>query len=65
MQTEYGYPDATIDFSPQPQAIVFYAGGKEALRITKEGVTADPTIPVDEAAKAVLQALDAQIRALR
>jgi hypothetical protein len=36
----------------------------EVMRITKEGVWVNPDIPVDEAAKAVLDALDSQIKVL-
>jgi hypothetical protein len=34
----------------------------EILRITKEGVWANPDIPVDEAAKKVLEAIDYNIK---
>jgi len=36
----------------------------EVLRITKEGITANPDLPVDEAADAVLRALDGHIKNL-
>jgi len=36
----------------------------EVLRITKEGITANPDVPVDEAADAVLRALDGHIKNL-
>ena len=36
----------------------------EILRITKEGVWANPDIPVDEAAKKVLEAIDHNIKVL-
>ena len=55
----------TVQFSPAPSAIVFYSDGREALRITRDGVTGNPDVPTDEAAKAIIAALDAQIKALR
>jgi hypothetical protein len=36
----------------------------EILRITKEGIWANPDIPVDEAAKKVLEAIDHNIKVL-
>jgi|GEM_PF-4977646 len=36
----------------------------EVLRITKEGITANPDVPVDEAADAILRALDGYIKNL-
>ena len=36
----------------------------EILRITKEGVWANPDVPVDEAAKKVLEAIDHNIKVL-
>ena len=34
----------------------------EILRISADGITANPNVPVDDAAKAVLSALDSQIK---
>ncbi len=36
----------------------------EVLHLSCEGITANPDIPVDEAAKAVLDALDANIKVM-
>jgi hypothetical protein len=44
-------------FYPDPNPL-------EILRITKEGVWANPDIPVDEAAKKVLEAIDHNIKVL-
>ena len=53
---------------PIPNNIVFYndiEGKKvEVLRITKDGITANPNVPVDEAAEAVIRALDGYIKNL-
>jgi hypothetical protein len=44
----------------------FYCGPSplEILRITKEGIWANPDVPVDEAAKKVLEAIDHNIKVL-
>ena len=44
----------------------FYCGPNplEILRITKEGIWANPDVPVDEAAKKVLEAIDHNIKVL-
>jgi len=53
---------------PQENNIVFYnnldGSQKEVLRISAKGVTANPDIPVDEAADAVIRALDGYIKNL-
>ena len=50
---------------PRPNNIIFYnTVGKEqveVLRISSEGITANPDIPVDEAAQAVIRALNGHI----
>jgi hypothetical protein len=62
-------PNAQLKFhDPRPNNIIFYntAGGAqvEVLRISQLGITANPDIPTDEAADAVLRALDGHIRNL-
>lgn len=50
-----------------PNTIQFYTqsnGYKEVLRLSREGVWANPEIPVDEAAKKVLEAIDGNIKLL-
>ena len=37
---------------------------REVLRITKDGITANPDVPVDDAAAAVIRALDGYIKNL-
>jgi hypothetical protein len=53
---------------PQENNIVFFntMGGThtEVLRITKDGITANPDVPTDEAADAVIRALDGYIKGL-
>ena len=53
---------------PIPNNIVFYntieGNQVEVLRITKDGITANPNVPVDEAAQAVIRALDGYIKNL-
>lgn len=53
---------------PQHNNIIFYntLGGSqvEVLRISKEGITANPNVPVDEAADAVIRALGGSIKNL-
>ena len=45
--------------------IQFYSSNNtEVLRLSKEGITANPEIPVDEAAKLVLAAIDSNIKLL-
>lgn len=48
-----------------PSKIEFYAGGVWVLRITTDRVEGNPDVPTDAAAKAIIAALDAQIKALR
>ena len=59
---------AKYSFTQPPNNIVFYNnfGDKqvEVLRITKDGITANPDVPVDEAADAVIRALDRYIKNL-
>lgn len=47
-------------------SIQFYSGsaGVEVLRLSKDGLWANPEIPVDEAAKLVLEAIDYNIKVL-
>ena len=47
-------------------SIQFYSGsaGVEVLRLSKDGLWANPEIPVDEAAKLVLDAIDYNIKLL-
>ena len=55
-------------FVRPPSDIIFYnnLGNKqvEVLRISKDGITANPDVPVDEAADAVIRVLDAHIKQL-
>jgi hypothetical protein len=55
-------------FTQPPNTIIFYntRGDQqiEVLRITKEGITANPNVPIDEAASAVIRALDVYIKNL-
>ena len=55
-----------ISPSAQPSSITFFNtnDSTEILRITKDGVYANPDVPVSEAAKAVLDVLDSQIKVL-
>jgi len=48
----------------KPTQIEFAMEGTWVLRITKDGITANPDIPADAAAKAVLEALKAQLSAV-
>ena len=47
-------------------SIQFYSGsaGIEVLRLSKDGLWANPDIPADEAAKLVLEAIDYNIKLL-
>ena len=50
---------------PQPSNIRFYRGtpdNAEVLRISKDGIWANPDVPADEAAQAVLRVLDGYIK---
>ena len=55
-------------FVQPPSNIIFYndiEGKKvEVLRISKEGITANPDVPIDEAAEAVIRVLDKYIKQL-
>jgi hypothetical protein len=46
--------------------IQFHSGtpATEVLRLSKDGIWANPDIPVDDAAKLVLEAIDANIKVL-
>ena len=37
----------------------------EVLRISKDGITANPDVPVDEAAQAILRVLDTHLKTMR
>lgn len=50
--------------APETNYIGFYSPGKEVLRISADGITANPDVPVDEAAQAVLAVLDTHFRNL-
>jgi hypothetical protein len=60
------YADPVYAFQePQPNSIKFYNGppdNTEVLRISKDGIWANPDVPADEAAQAVLRALDGYIK---
>ena len=43
---------------------IFFHAGKEVLRISADGITASPGVPVDEAAAAVIAVLDAHMKHL-
>jgi len=62
-------PNASAySFQKPPSNIIFFNNLEdkqvEVLRISKEGVTANPNVPVDEAADAVIRALDGHIKNL-
>ena len=52
----------------RPNNIIFYDTSKEqqreVLRISPEGVTSNPDVPVDEAAQAVIRALGGYLKAM-
>lgn len=52
-------------FHSGPISIEFNVGGTWAIRITKDGVASNPEVSVDDGAKAILAALERQIRALK
>ena len=57
--------DLGIGKDVNPNTINFYSGTPdftEVLRISKDGIWANSDVPVDESAKAVLAALDSQIK---
>lgn len=50
---------------PRPNSIKFYNGppdNTEILRISKDGIWANPDVPADDAAQAVLRAIDGHIK---
>ncbi len=53
---------------PRPNNIVFYDTSKgpqrEVLRLSPEGITANPEVPTDEAAQAVLRAVDGYLKSM-
>ena len=62
-------PDSPkYSFNQPPNNIIFYDTSKdyqrEVLRITKDGITVNPNVSVDEAADAVIRALDGYIKNL-
>jgi hypothetical protein len=60
------YADPVYAFhKPQPNSIKFYNGAPdntEVLRISKDGIWANPDVPADDAAQAVLRAIDGHIK---
>lgn len=66
-EIESAIPHSTInivDSNQQPANIVFFNNNDntELLRITADGVTANPNVPVDEIAQRVLVALNSGIK---
>ena len=65
MKNEY-VVEGKLTALDQPNTITFQTntenGYKEVLRISKDGITANPDVPVDEAASAVLRAMDGYIK---
>jgi hypothetical protein len=59
---------AKYTFSKPPSNIIFYdtstGNQREVMRITKDGVTSNPDVSVDEGAKAIIRALDGYIKNL-
>ena len=53
---------------PRPNSIQFYATDNEprtmVLRISKDGIWANPDVPCDDAAKKVLEAVDVYLRVM-
>ena len=49
---------------PEPIAWIYQNANTEVMRINRDGVWANPDIPATEAAKAVLDALDYQVKTL-
>ena len=71
MNTEYTYkqtPGVGIGSFKPSGTISFHSGlptgTKEIMRISKDGIWVNPDIPVDEVPKAVLDAMDSQIKYL-
>jgi len=67
----YAVPTAQLQgyklHDSRPNSIRFYSPGDtttEVLRISKDGVWANPDVPTDEAAKKVLEALDSNIKSM-
>jgi hypothetical protein len=51
----------------RPNSIRFYSPGDtstEVLRISKDGIWANPDVPCDEAAKKVLEAIDGYVKTM-
>jgi hypothetical protein len=51
----------TLIRAPVHNNIRFFNAGMEVLRISEKGVTANPDVPVDEAAAAVIAALNTML----
>jgi hypothetical protein len=51
----------TLIRAPVHNNIFFFNAGMEVLRISEKGVTANPDVPVDEAAAAVIAALNTML----
>jgi hypothetical protein len=51
----------TLNRAPVHDNICFFNAGREVLRISEKGVTANPDVPVDEAAAAVITALNTML----
>ena len=58
--------DLGIGTIPQPSGTIHFHSSDtvEVMRLSRDGVWANPDVPVDETAQAVLNALDAQIKML-
>jgi len=67
----YAVPTAQLQgyklHDSRPNSIRFYSPGDtstEVLRISKDGIWANPDVPVDEAAKKVLEAIDGYVKTM-
>jgi hypothetical protein len=49
---------------PRPKSITFQCGDTWALKITKDGITSNPDVPIDDGAKAMIAELGPYIRQL-
>jgi hypothetical protein len=47
--------------TPSPNITFFQPAGREVMKITREGITVNPEVETDDAAKAVLKALESMI----
>jgi len=64
VETALALSDGVAAEFPKARSITFVAGDTWALKITLDGIISNPDVPIDEGAKAMIEAMQPYIRDL-